>query len=466
VRPRPSIAFNLLSGELQCITSSGAEQHWRTRTADVAVGDPAFVIIASKWRTVVRVRRGIVAVTGRAHPHAEPTRILADMQSTIPANGDPGEPVQASWTSKELSMFSRLPSAPPFLGRPAIGGSDALRSIFDRTSFVVGFDESLVSDEAAAEFAKSFLSFLAKSWGLRLAFEVTTPSAAARALSSGGFDAFVTADPGAVPFVGREQLGANAGATAIPFFADSNGELVSIDFPADAGATTAVRRFVGTTALQTDDYRRLYAAAFGAAPPFGPEGEIAFPTAAHARGTSTRVHRHFTAVVRGKIAAGLKVVERLRGACDAPSAASTRSDAWHCTAGATEFDPCFSGIRAHVVCPTDPAAVKPITVAVLSVAAPLPETANPGGDVTRGRARLVRTTDGLCTPLLSSKIRYGGKAAAYVCRASDGEAARQYLVGEPYRGAKPWAIVAVPAAIAFGKSVLGDAVNVPEIWWW
>ena len=68
--------------------------------------------------------------------------------------------------------------------------------------------------------------------------------------------------------------------------------------------------------------------------------------------------------------------------------------------------------------------------------------------------------------VIASKVVYGGKTATYVCHSAGGKTVRQYLVSDPYHGSKPWTIVAIPAAAAFGKSVLGDAVNVPEIWWW
>ena len=86
--------------------------------------------------------------------------------------------------------------------------------------------------------------------------------------------------------------------------------------------------------------------------------------------------------------------------------------------------------------------------------------------MTFGRARLVRTTGGLCAPIFGSKIIYAGKSATYVCRTANGDSIERYLIGDPYHGSKPWTILAITNAVALGKSGLADAVDVHEIWWW
>lgn len=468
VNPKKGVAFRLNIGELQCDTKSGTERDWTSPTSKITVGDPSFAIVVRKGQTTVKVMHGLVEISGQSGSGAV-VAVAANQQSTVPAHGDPTAPSLLQLTPKEQAVFKKLAAAQPapFLARPAIAGSDVLRSIFDRHSLVGAYDKSLVSDEQATQFARSFLGFLAHSWGLKLSFQVTSPTVAASAIAAGTTDLFVTADPAAVQFVGR-RLGTRSGITALPFFTDSKGDVVSIAFRVDAGLTTAARRFITTTALQTDDYRRLYQTSFKRDPVFkGGARDIVFPPTTYAKGPATLVHTRFLAVRERKIAPRLKVVEQLKGSCDTSSAASLRSDAWHCVdASGRDWDPCFSGIRSHVLCPEDPTAVKPTNVADLSLTAPLPKPTNSGGDLTRGRARLVKTSDGLCQPLLGSKIVYGGKPADYACRTGKVATIERYLLDEPYRGSKPWAIVAVPAAVAFGKSVVADGVNVPEIWWW
>jgi hypothetical protein len=468
VNPKKGVAFRLNAGEVQCDTKSGTERDWTSPTAKITVGDPSFAIVVRKGQTTVKVLHGLVEVTGQSGSGAV-VAVSANQQSTVLAQGDPAAPGLLQLTPNEQAVFKKLAAAqpPPFLARPAIAGSDVLRSIFDRHALVAAYDKELAPDEQAAQFARSFLAFLAHSWGLKLSFQVTSATVAAGAIAADTTDLFVTTDPAAVEFVGR-RLETRFGITALPFFADSNGDMVSIASRVDAGLTTAARRFITTSALQTDDYRHLYQTSFKRDPAFnGSARDIVFPPTTYAKGPATLVHKQFKAVRDGKIAPGLTIAERLIGSCDSSSPASLRTDAWHCVdASGRDWDPCFSGVRLHVLCPENPAAIKPTNVADLSLTAPLPKPSNLGGDLTRGRARLVKTSDGLCQPLFGSKIVYGSKPADYACRAANGSTIDRYLLDEPYRGSNPWAIVAVPGAVAFRKSVVADAVNVPEIWWW
>src|SRR5262249_30268313 len=127
----------------------------------------------------------------------------------------------------------------------------------------VGFDEQAALDAGTSPFVRSYLEFLAKSWGVHLNFESVPSGAALNALANGKID-LVVASTAALGF------------DNVSFFDDSSKKTWSFFVNPDKGYEEALRRFLVST-VNGGEYASFYRDAFGRPPSYDSLRPVLFP---------------------------------------------------------------------------------------------------------------------------------------------------------------------------------------------
>jgi len=123
------------------------------------------------------------------------------------------------------------------------------------------------------------------------------------------------------------------------------------------------------------------------------------------------------------------------GYCTGSSTITPRVDAWHCVAGTTTLDPCFSSEFANgVVCPTP----WTDTATEITLTRPLPKATNDVGPSLQLQPWAIQLASGAGCIYAPTSARIHGYRLNYQC------SAKLSLWGTPNRRHKTWTILSAP----------------------
>ena len=455
IEPEPSVVLRFEAGRTYCSTASGGTAIFDVARGGVRlrVGDPVFGVVVEPRRTVVKVVLGAVSVSARGR-----TVVVGPGQQTAVPVGrapQPPAPIQVAPEERKTArdLGQGLPA--PDLGRPAPGGSAALLHMYDRGFLVAGRLIAGQPGDPDHAFERDFLSQLARAWRVRLQI-VETGTEISRLLAPLESR---TADLALVP---RSAAAGLQGYAVVPFSsppAGASGGWVIVARP-DAGLVSSLEDYLAA-ALATGRYATAYRKAYGVPPPYASLQELLFPTDAEASTAPTRT-RVVEPVVGGRLAPGVRVVGRMQGECWSASARDRRPSAWRCTAG----DPCFSGLAGRVVCPRLPLGSGRVVEVTLTAPLPVGE-ANPDAPSTSGDPWVIETTDGrTCEFLYGATFGIGDQRVNYGCtRRGGAPGGGGLLAGSPYRGDRPWTILALAAGAGPQNPGRPDVVGIAAAYW-
>ena len=115
VTPRPRVVLRLIAGDLVCTTIAGTNcgQHsFKAGPATISSCDPAFAMLVEKRKTVVKVTRGFVVVTG-AHGREGAVLVGRNRQVVVQARQDPRATTPAVLSPKEKKAFAMVLAGKP-----------------------------------------------------------------------------------------------------------------------------------------------------------------------------------------------------------------------------------------------------------------------------------------------------------------------------------------------------------------
>jgi hypothetical protein len=249
--------------EVSCQTTKNKKNgRFPTKTgAVITTHDPIFVVVVRPAKTVVKVTKGLLRVTGDGS-----TVVVGPKQQVeVPAQSVPATPVAAVLTQHQQSVTTGLAETSPKPGyvRPSAAGSPTISRIDQRGTIIVGIDNAVSSSEPWFQetnvFVNRYFKFLASRWGVKADFRGISPKAADRYLVDGFIDAFVS--PNRV----SQSLGK---LWTMPFLKDPAGRDWKVyGATADDAFRLDVRSFL-LQSIQQDDYGSRYRAAFGKTPPY------------------------------------------------------------------------------------------------------------------------------------------------------------------------------------------------------
>jgi hypothetical protein len=106
-------AVNLVSGENGCAKANGATGPMATATAgagSISSNDPAFVMIVHHKRATIKVKSGVVVVTGRGG-RTKAVVVRRGKKTVVSPHGNPSKPAAAAFDQAENKALNRI--APP-----------------------------------------------------------------------------------------------------------------------------------------------------------------------------------------------------------------------------------------------------------------------------------------------------------------------------------------------------------------
>ena len=115
VRPAPGVLLRVTStaGEVWCVTLVAAgSASFEGRQTRVFTRDPVVGLVVTKKRTVVKVRRGAVVVTG-ASGRRRGVVVLARQQTVVRTGGDPARPAPVVLTQDQKTVANTLAAMLP-----------------------------------------------------------------------------------------------------------------------------------------------------------------------------------------------------------------------------------------------------------------------------------------------------------------------------------------------------------------
>jgi hypothetical protein len=114
VMPRRHVALRLQSGELVCTMIAGRKcrDTFKAGPATISSCDPTFAMIVKKRKTVVKVIRGFVVVSGRSGRRGA-VLVGRNREVVVPAGHDPQAPVPVVWRAREKRAFATIRDALP-----------------------------------------------------------------------------------------------------------------------------------------------------------------------------------------------------------------------------------------------------------------------------------------------------------------------------------------------------------------
>ena len=115
VAPRPRIVLQLISGDLVCTMIAGkncGKHSFKAGPATISSCDPAFAMLVEKGKTVVKVTRGFVVVTG-AHGRRAAVLVARNRQVIVQAGHDPHATTPAVLSPREKRAFAMVLAGKP-----------------------------------------------------------------------------------------------------------------------------------------------------------------------------------------------------------------------------------------------------------------------------------------------------------------------------------------------------------------
>ena len=145
--------------------------------------------------------------------------------------------------------------------------------------------------------------------------------------------------------------------------------------------------------------------------------------------TQLVVYTPFT--INETLASGVKVIHTASGYCWTGSGTSERSDAWRCFIGNEIIDPCYSGPRTWVACPSGAGVIR------IKLTKPLPlNMADAPLNTNRADPASITLAHGVtCGFITGATGVVGGLRLNYGC------SNRAWLLGSPNRGSPLWSIL-------------------------
>jgi hypothetical protein len=248
------------NGKTWCKTSKG-KSGWfgsYSGTMRLYTSDPVFAVTDTRKTAILAVDYGFVRLSAA---RAKGVIVGPFQQVTVKLGGTAGAPEAFTPTPQDRAAIAQLAPLPtPDYAPPDPDGSALVKAMFARKSIRVGLADGL--DERALTFAKQYLTFLARQWGLKLAL---VQPADEDALFAQRIDVLVGPTP--------EQPGR---AITTFFFSDEHGGSWSLETIPDQVLPPALRHFLSES-LQAGHYASFYTAAFGQQPDYKPLEPLLFP---------------------------------------------------------------------------------------------------------------------------------------------------------------------------------------------
>src|SRR5262245_34127877 len=235
-------------GSTWCNTGTATEDSKfdaNTGKVRLIMRDPLFSVGVDAEKTViVKVDLGYIEVSKLAGSGA--VVVGPAQQVGVPNGGEPGSPVPIALTPHDNERIQDLrPLVPaPSLGRPAAAGSPTLAAIYKSGVIRVAIGSDATAPVAG--FARAYLNFLAKSWGLTPRFTLNAASANIAGGLGTTFDVAATGDPALV------RRFAN-----FPLLEDGAGVVWSALRPADDAFGSALESFLAAS-VASGDYGKIY----------------------------------------------------------------------------------------------------------------------------------------------------------------------------------------------------------------
>jgi hypothetical protein len=234
--------------------------------AIIKTRDPIFVVVVGSRKTVVKVRKGLMTVTGRGRSVPLGPR----QQVEVPVHAAPKQPVKAHLTPAEESatkaLDKQLPK--PEYVPPSANESPTVERIYQRGTIEVGIDsiaskfEKWGSKDKA--FSMRYFSFLGSHWNVRPAWVFLRPRLATAYLTDQKIDVYLSST----------APSKSAQLWALPFVENPDHSVWKIfGLAADDAFRKDLRAFL-LQSVQQDDYGSSYRAVFG---PPGRYGIFATP---------------------------------------------------------------------------------------------------------------------------------------------------------------------------------------------
>jgi hypothetical protein len=231
----------------------------------IDVDEALLYLVVGQKDVVVQSYYGFVDLI--AEPDNSHHLVGPSAQVIVPAGGRPDMPTVAELsvlpaTHRQDVMELKAPIPPPDYRLAPAPGSPVVDRI--RSQRVIRVATDARGGPAAREFVRSFLSFVAERWGVRLESTTSTPAAATQRLRSGALDLFVS--PERLPALIAESF----------FDDDQRGTWSAYVAEGDEGLHRALTDTLHA-ALNAGDYGAQYRTAFGHPPTYEAVRGLVFP---------------------------------------------------------------------------------------------------------------------------------------------------------------------------------------------
>jgi hypothetical protein len=233
--------------------------------AVIRTHDPIFVVVVRPRKTVVKVTRGLVKVTG----HGKTVAVGPKEQVAVRAHAAPSKPVASVLTQHQKNVTAALGQELPKRDYvpPSANDSATVLRIYQRGTIQVGIDSTARKVEkwgsSDAAFSERYFSFLADRWNVGFSKHYMSPAVGTRELADETIDVYVTSALPSQP----PQLWAQ------PFVENPDNSVWRILGLADDDVFRMDVRAFLLQSVQQDDYGAVYRAVFGRPPRyeiFGP----------------------------------------------------------------------------------------------------------------------------------------------------------------------------------------------------
>lgn len=258
--PQPGPLLTYVKGATYCMTTTGGQAKLIGGTyVEITVGDPVFGVTVEPEQVTVRVVSGLVELKNLAIG-GDAIVIGPMLKSTITPGAAPSEP--EIWGLGELPALDQQEigqmekQVEPDFSRPDKTDSPVLQRILDGNRFGFGVEDAIARDKLSDSFVSDFMFRQGNAWDVSRDKQILSVDVGFREVLDGKLDVMVT----------RKE--ADSDLAEIPFFVDSQGQIVWIVYnPSDPVFAAAERAFL-TNMIVSGKYADLYQNSFGQLPSY------------------------------------------------------------------------------------------------------------------------------------------------------------------------------------------------------